>query len=143
MRRPKSDFVASMSHELRTLLAAVIGYLDLCCRTELSPQQQRRYLTQAQASSQALLGVVNDILDFSKLFEARKLDIEIARFELDEVLVHRGPAGLAAARKGIEQLAIDVADDVPDILVGDPLWSGDPLEPGGQRRQVHRTRRGR
>ena len=86
----KSDFVASMSHELRTPLAAVIGYLDLCQRTELSPQQ-RRYLTQAQASSQALLGVLNDILDFSKI-EARKLDIEIARFELERSAAGRSPA---------------------------------------------------
>jgi signal transduction histidine kinase/CheY-like chemotaxis protein len=121
----KSDFVANMSHELRTPLAAVIGYLDLCHRTELSPQQ-RRYLTQAQASSQALLGVLNDILDFSKI-EARKLDIEIARFELDEVLGQiASTCGLAAARKGVE-LVIDVADDVPDILLGDPLRLGQIL----------------
>ncbi len=115
----KSEFVAMMSHEVRTPLTAILGHIDLCLQTELS-REQRRHLDRARASSRALLGIVNDILDFSKI-EAQKLDLEAVRFDLDEVLDQLvGTCAAPAARKGLE-LVLDVDTDVPRWLVGDPL----------------------
>ncbi|MFO7181367.1 MAG: substrate-binding domain-containing protein, partial [Pseudomonadota bacterium] len=80
----KSEFVAMMSHEVRTPLTAILGHIDLCLQTQLT-REQRRHLDRARASSRALLGIVNDILDFSKI-EAQKLELEAVRFDLDDVL---------------------------------------------------------
>lgn len=115
----KSEFVAMMSHEVRTPLTAIIGHLDLALGTALD-REQRMHLTRARASSRALLEIVKDILDFSKI-EARKLSLEAAPFDLDEVLDQvMGSCALPAARKGLE-LVLDVDDGVPRKLTGDPL----------------------
>ena len=115
----KSEFVAMISHEVRTPLTAVIGHVDLCLQTRLT-REQRGHLARARASSRALLAIVNDILDFSKI-EARKLALESVRFDLEDVLEQVvGTHAASAARKGLE-LVIDVDDGVPRFLTGDPL----------------------
>ena len=123
--RVKSDFLANMSHEIRTPMNAIVGMAYLTLRTELTPRQ-RDYLEKIQGSSQHLLGIINDILDISKI-EAGKLVIERTDFELERVLDN--VSSLIADRiaaKGLE-LIVDVADDVPDGLVGDPLRLGQIL----------------
>ncbi len=115
----KSAFLATMSHEIRTPLTAVIGHIDLCADTDLSGEQKYHW-TQARAASQALLAIVNEILDFSKI-EADKIELERARFSMDEVLEQlTGTCAVAAARKGLE-FVIDVDPRVPQALCGDPL----------------------
>ncbi|HYO94530.1 MAG TPA: response regulator, partial [Polyangiaceae bacterium] len=115
----KSEFVAVISHEVRTPLTAIIGHVDLCLQTNLS-QSQRGHLTRARASSRALLGILNDILDFSKI-EARKLELEAAPFELDQVLDQvTGTYAAAAAGKGLE-LVLDIDPATPYGLTGDAL----------------------
>jgi signal transduction histidine kinase/DNA-binding LacI/PurR family transcriptional regulator/DNA-binding response OmpR family regulator len=115
----KSEFVAMMSHEVRTPLTAISGHLELCLKTGLSPEQ-RGHLTRARSSSRALLEIVDNILDFSKI-EAQRLELEAVRFELDDVLDQLiGTHALVAARKNLE-LVIDPDPDVPRSLVGDPL----------------------
>ena len=123
--RMKSDFLANMSHEIRTPMNAIVGMAYLTLRTELTPRQ-RDYLEKIQGSSQHLLGIINDILDISKI-EAGKLVIERTDFELERVLDN--VSSLIADRiaaKGLE-LIVDVADDVPAGLVGDPLRLGQIL----------------
>ncbi|WP_079435468.1 response regulator [Zoogloea sp. LCSB751] len=123
--RMKSDFLANMSHEIRTPMNAIVGMAYLALRTELTPRQ-RDYLEKIQGSSQHLLGIINDILDISKI-EAGKLVIERTDFELERVL--DSVSSLIAdkiASKGLE-LIVDVADEVPGSLVGDPLRLGQIL----------------
>ncbi|HET9953386.1 MAG TPA: response regulator [Polyangiaceae bacterium] len=115
----KSEFVAVMSHEVRTPLTAILGHVDLCLRTTLN-REQREHLQRAKTSSQALIGIVDDILDFSKI-EASRLELERVQFELDDVLEQLiGTCSMAAARKGLE-LSVDVDPELPRCLVGDPL----------------------
>ncbi len=115
----KGEFVARMSHEIRTPLTAVMGYLELCLHRISSPDE-RRYLTQAHASSRVLLGVLNDVLDFSKI-EAQRLEVEHTRFDMSLVLDQIVATCAAAAfAKGVE-LVLDVAQDVPKVIEGDPL----------------------
>jgi CheY-like chemotaxis protein len=89
----------------------------LALQTRLSAEQQE-YLTTVKSSSEALLAVVNDILDFSKI-EARRLELDLAEFELRETVGDTAKAiAIRAAEKGLE-LACDVHADVPEALLGD------------------------
>jgi two-component system sensor histidine kinase/response regulator len=121
----KSDFLANMSHEIRTPMNAIVGMAHLALKTELTPRQ-RDYMRKIRQSSQLLLGIINDILDFSKI-EAGKLTIEHTDFELSGVLETVGTLiREKAGAKGLE-LLFDVAPEVPQNLVGDPLRLGQIL----------------
>src|SRR5690606_28118426 len=70
----KSEFLANVSHEIRTPINAILGMTQLSLKTDLD-DQQRSYLRSIESSSRILLGIVNDLLDFAKI-EAGKLTIE-------------------------------------------------------------------
>jgi len=75
----KSEFLAHMSHEMRTPMNAIIGMTHLY---GMSPEQDRRNecIRKIDEASHHLLGVINDILDMSKI-EADKLELSLSTFE--------------------------------------------------------------
>ncbi len=115
----KSLFLANMSHEIRTPMNAIIGFSQLCLQTALDVTQ-RDYIEKVYSSAKSLLGIINDILDFSKI-DAGHLELEVAPFELEEVLAKLATlTAIKAEDKGLE-LVMDTGLDVPPHLIGDPL----------------------
>ena len=115
----KSEFLAHMSHEMRTPLHGVIGMLQLAIDDEASTRRARQ-LEMARRSAESLLATIEDILDFSKI-EARKIELEPVYFSIRD-LVHETmkPLGVTAAAKDLTLVA-SIAPDVPDSVWGDPV----------------------
>jgi PAS domain S-box-containing protein len=123
--RAKGDFLANMSHEIRTPMNAVIGFSHLALSTELDARQ-RDYVRKIQQSGQHLLGIINDILDFSKV-DAGKLEVECIALEISRVMDNL--LNLVSDKVSTKRLTLvcDVAADVPNRLLGDPLRLGQVL----------------
>jgi signal transduction histidine kinase/DNA-binding response OmpR family regulator len=113
----KSEFVANMSHEVRTPMNGIIGMTELVLATPLEPEQ-RQFLGMVKGSADALLRILNDILDFSKI-EAGKLDLSVSPFALRHMLGETLQILALRAHQRSLELAWRVAPDVPDTLVGD------------------------
>jgi len=116
--RAKSDFLARMSHEMRTPLTAIIGMSDVLDRTSLS-SEQRQYLASLQRAGGHLLALINDLLDLSKA-ESDRLTLEDIEFSLFDVLEKTAEITAVAAREKGVALRREVAPDVPAMLTGDP-----------------------
>ncbi|MFC5737109.1 hybrid sensor histidine kinase/response regulator [Sinirhodobacter huangdaonensis] len=82
--KAKADFVAVMSHEMRTPLNGLLGSISLLRDTGLDARQ-RRYVDTVELSGRLLSGLVNDVLDLSK-FEAGMMTLARAPFLLSRVL---------------------------------------------------------
>ena len=118
-KRIRGEFLARMSHEIRTPMNAMLGLTFLVLKSELT-ERQRQLLHKVQAAGEHLMRIINDILDFSKI-DAGKLDLEFAPFRLDRTL--RNVIQLCEGRAREKQLglSLEVAPEVPTLLVGDSL----------------------
>jgi len=116
--RLKSEFLASMAHEIRTLINAILGFTDILKESSLNTKQNKQ-LDMIVMSGDLLLGIVNDILDFSKM-EAGKLKLESIDFNL-KVLVEDVFKILRTRLKGKHiDFYFEIGDNVPLNLIGDP-----------------------
>ncbi|HET6255287.1 MAG TPA: response regulator [Puia sp.] len=117
--RSRSEFMANISHELRTPMNAIIGFSDLLLTTSLE-DVQRDYIQHVNKSAYNLLTIINDILDFSKL-EAGKMFFDHSCFDLCELI---GDAvdifAIRAFEKQLE-LICDIDPSIPPRVWGDPL----------------------
>jgi signal transduction histidine kinase/CheY-like chemotaxis protein/HPt (histidine-containing phosphotransfer) domain-containing protein len=117
--RAKTEFLASMSHEVRTPMNGVIGMADLLLRTDLTPEQ-REYAETVEQSARALLTIIDDVLDISKI-EAGRITIYSSPFDVANVVSEVvGLLGATAQEKGLD-LKVRFAPGTPRLLKGDAL----------------------
>jgi len=97
----KSQFLANISHEVRTPLNSIIGYINLLETSSLN-STQKEYATIVKQSSEFLLDIVNSILDFSKI-ESSKMIIETRKNNIYELIISTFNAlKPLALKKGID-----------------------------------------
>ncbi len=114
----KSRFLASISHEFRTPMNAVIGMANLLLDTSLT-DEQHHYAATIRTSSEALLSLINDLLDLAKI-EAGQLRLDPVEFDLVDFLHNLADVVAQPAHaKGLE-LICDVAPELPARVIGDP-----------------------
>jgi len=123
--KAKGDFLANMSHEIRTPMNAIIGMNHLLQKTDLS-DKQKNFVLKVDRAAHNLLGIINDILDFSKI-EAGKLNIENINFNLEDVLDNLSNLTSDNAHKKGLELIFDIPNEIPALLIGDPLRLGQVL----------------
>jgi signal transduction histidine kinase/CheY-like chemotaxis protein len=115
--RVKSDFVATISHEMRTPLNGVIGMTGLLLDTDLDLEQREMAQTVRDAG-ETLLSTINDILDFARI-EAGKLTIEPTHLDLRHLVEQVADLLAPAAQAKQIDLIVRYAPNVPRRLVGD------------------------
>ena len=115
--RAKSDFLSTMSHEMRTPMNAIIGLTNIA-RAAGDIEKKDYCLDKIDDASIHLLGVINDILDMSKI-EAGKFELSFTDFAFEKMLVH--VTNVIAYRVGEKQqdFKVSIARDVPAAIVSD------------------------
>ena len=122
--RAKGQFLATMSHEVRTPLNGIVGFTSLLLETPLS-SEQREYVETIRMSTEALIHLTGDILDFARI-ESGKLKLEPLACDPRDCV--EDALDLLAARAAEKKLELlhRVAPDVPAAILID----------GGRLRQV-------
>jgi CheY-like chemotaxis protein len=115
----KSDFLATMGHEIRTPMTGLLGMAELLLRTPLN-RQQHDYAHAIQTSGQMLLRLVNDSLDLARI-EAGKLRLEIAPFDPRALLGQIEALARPQTEKRGLAWTLSIARDLPDWLDGDAV----------------------
>jgi|GEM_PF-606752 len=119
--RMKSEFVAVVSHEVRTPLTSIKGSLELLGdeRFHVLPPPQKELLTICQANTERLISLINDILDFSKL-ESSKLSLQFESVEVGRIV----PEAVEHIRNlaAIKGITIDVhMEGSAGVIEADPM----------------------
>ena len=116
----KSEFLAMISHEVRTPLGGVISMLQLAQKDGSLRADTRGKLHISLNNAEVLLQIINDILDFSRL-EAGKMPLEVIDFDLPALL--HDVANLLRERAESKGLSLQVEID-PALAT---WWRGDPI----------------
>jgi two-component system, sensor histidine kinase and response regulator len=123
--RAKSDFLAAMSHEMRTPMNAIIGMAALLAETPLNPEQLK-YVNVFQRAGDNLLKLIDDVLDLAKI-ESGKFDLEQIGFDLEEVVVKTIELLTGRSRAKELDLSFRIEPGTLTRLVGDPHRLGSVL----------------
>jgi signal transduction histidine kinase len=121
----KSEFLAIISHEMRTPMNAILGPVELLIDTPLNPDQTELAST-ALIGARAMLTLIDDMLDYSRL-AGGELRLREVAFEVTEALDPIvGDFSEAAKEKGLE---LQVRNEIrePLLLAGDPTRLGQIL----------------
>lgn len=115
----KEQFLASISHEMRTPMNAILGMSNLVIQTDLD-EEQHNYISSIKQSSEILLGVVNDILQISEI-QNGKVKFENKNFNLHELLNNLINVMQYKAKEKKLGLELVQDDGTPTIIRGDKL----------------------
>ncbi len=114
----KSDFVNTVSHDLRSPLTAILGYIELIDRVGPVNQQQGEFIQRVQVSVHSITALINDLLDLGRIeagFDARNELVPLSaiiRYAIEGLNSH--------VEEKNQELVMVIDENLPDIL-GNPV----------------------
>ncbi len=117
--KAKSEFLATMSHEVRTPMNAVLGFATLLMSTRLD-EEQMDYVRTIRSSGESLLALLNDILDFS-MIESGHLELESLPIDLVQLTEEVVSVLTSKAEQKQLEMAVWCSPRLPR------LWKGDAM----------------
>jgi signal transduction histidine kinase len=123
LSRMKDEFVSTVSHEFKTPLTTITGFLSVVLEKEAGPltPEQARFLTTAKNAAKRLAGLVTDLLDLSKLEGGAKMEMRTLEFE--KVLAGSVENHQPVAKEAGKKLTVSVQGRLPAVR-GDERWLG-------------------
>ena len=116
--RIKTDFVNTVSHDLRSPLTAILGYIELLDRVGPINQQQSEFIQRVQVSVHSITSLINDLLDLGRIeagFDTRNELVPLM------AIIHYAVEGLTSrAAEKDQQLVARIDENLPEIL-GNPI----------------------
>ncbi len=115
------DFLAKVSHEVRTPLNSIIGFAELMLQERFGPIGNARYKGYTEDIHQSglyALSLLNDLLDISKI-EAGKFELDFTAVDVAEIVESCVASLQPLAKRARIVLRISLADDLP-VVVADP-----------------------
>ena len=104
--RAKSAFLSSVSHDIRTPMNAIIGYIELARRAGDDLGLVRRYVGKLEASSHHLLALINDVLEMSRI-ESGRIELEPVPLDLRAVMDETADVFAAQMTEKSIEFAVD------------------------------------
>ncbi|MDO4275383.1 MAG: ATP-binding protein [Eubacteriales bacterium] len=114
----KSNFLAQMSHDIRTPMNAIIGMTAIACQNLHNPEKIKDCLNKIDLSSKYLLSLINDILDMSKI-EKGKIELVSEPFSLTKLMEEVEAIVKSEASEKELRIQFNIQDLVCDTLIGD------------------------
>jgi len=115
--KAKSDFLSTMSHEMRTPLNAIIGMTAICKKSK-GIDEMNYALDKIEVASAHLLGVINDVLDMSKI-EANKLELSPYTLDFEQMLQEVVTVIHFRMDEKRQRFTLNVDDRIPNLIVCD------------------------
>ena len=116
----KSQFLSTMSHEMRTPLNAIIGMTAIGKKAEDLDKKDRAFYKIEDASSH-MLGIINDVLDMAKI-EANKLELSPINYCFEKMLQKVITVISFRAEEKQQHLSVNIDSSVPKFIVGDDQY---------------------
>ena len=115
--KSKSDFLSTMSHEMRTPLTAIIGMTAIANKTD-DVEKKNYALGKIEEASTHLLSVINDVLDMAKI-EANKLELSPVEFDLKKTLLNAASVINFRIEEKQQSFSLEIDEKIPAVVIGD------------------------
>ena len=116
----KSDFLANMSHDIRTPMNAIIGMTTLIEHEADSPERVREYTGKMKASGEHLLGIINEVLDMSRI-ESGKVIMNIDEFNIYDIVDRTDKSFRPQMNSKDQKFEISTENIIHEWLEGDSV----------------------
>lgn len=116
--KAKSNFLANMSHDIRTPMNAIVGITNLMAYEKNDPEKLEIYIDKVKMSSQHLLSLINDVLDMSKI-ESGEITLNVEQISLAEQVRQVESIIRSQATEHGQEFEIRVHEIFHEYLIGD------------------------
>lgn len=115
--RIKTEFLANISHEIRTPISGILGYAELLYHDDLN-KNEKEYILTIKHNSEHLLELINDLLDLSKI-EVNSLILDKHFFNIKELIKSISRIFKFIINKKNLSYDIQIDPDIPNYFIGD------------------------